>query len=52
MLKTTKTLLATGLIALGPTLPATAQDQVRTTSITAYTGFYIYVADTWRWSGR
>lgn len=45
MLTKTKTLLATSLIALGATLPAAAQDQVRTTSITAYTGFYIYVAD-------
>lgn len=45
MLTKTKTLLATSLIALGATLPAAAQDRVRTTSITAYTGFYIYVAD-------
>jgi ABC-type nitrate/sulfonate/bicarbonate transport system substrate-binding protein len=36
---------AAGLLAMGLALPAQAQDQVRTTSITAYTGFYIYVAD-------
>lgn len=45
MFENTKALLAGSLIALGAAMPALAQDQVRTTSITAYTGFYIYVAD-------
>lgn len=45
-MQTTKgTLLGAALLALGLAAPATAQDQVRTTAITAYTGFYIYAAD-------
>lgn len=40
-----RVLAAASAMALGVAAPAAAQDQVRTTSITAYTGFYIYVAD-------
>lgn len=40
-----RTMTTAAVLALGTAVPASALDEVRTSSITAYTGFYIYVAD-------
>ena len=41
-----RTILLAAAFAVAAAAPVAALDQVRTNSITAYTGFYIYVADT------
>lgn len=44
-MKPIRTLAAAAMLAGASAIPASALDEVRTSSITAYTGFYIYVAD-------
>lgn len=44
-MKKIMTMTAAALFSMGASVSAIAMDEVRTSSITAYTGFYIYVAD-------